>query len=1011
MQQHGARFVSRRKTALVSVLGVLLILAVAGATALALRKPILQAASTYYLEQAGIDAELTISEVGLREVVLKDLRFRNEVFSKAEAHQARIRYTPTDLLSGVLPALEVRGLRLEQDLPTPDATDDNASEPADAQEDPEAVQSPPDLQSLLGGWEPSDIRLRDAQYSLKAQGRTYAVELEGQLQRMEAERHDLQLSIHSVKGSAAKIDGEITLALSRLLPVSGKGWLEAQAPELGAHGRLEISGERTEQSPKLEFEGTLQLQGASWAAHIAGLPAQDEDQETKLSFDGKLHLPAPEEHSQTPLQFATQSRASGQLTLEFSRLALPRQAGRIAARAQGRYTFEEDTLSFELDDTAQIEYEPAEARGSSDSLEDADVSASLLSDTYTLEFVQAAPETPFLHVRDITQSPVVQLSSDMRLTGARSIELTAGLEARYEQNGTHFMVRGREVRVRGLPFDSLGSHEISGDLELSGTPEAYAGHSGLRVDLEGIDSALVTAGRTEGQMVLEFKGEGTRSLKVSLAETGRFSTNGLSLPAGLGIPEVALEVRDSVLSYQNSHKSDPHLTIEGKVDAQPFDFRQLRTGGTPLTGQVGPLSLDFQATHAPGSEAVPLVIASGTLESVRLDEPGLRLENLSLQANYPPGDGDQPLIQLNHGMLISTADPALFSKLELTGHLDKIDEKLTFTLTGQSPANGTRVSVEGKHNLDSGNGTAAITLPSRRFVSGGLQPESLLPSLDMLADVEGDAAINSDITWDDYGLSARGQLYLTDIDFALNDISIEGLSTSLVLDSLLPLRTKQAQSFSIQSIEMGGLDFGNVSGLLALSEGTSALPVFELVSAQAEFTDGRLLIEDARFDLSDNRHSLLLKARDLSIEQLVNLLEIENLQAEGRFSGEIPVTISGSTFEIPEGYLEASREGRIAFKSEEVRSALASGGEAVMLMLDALENFHYDNLRVEIQKPQDGESRLNIELEGRNPDVLDGHPFDLNINMSGNLGPILQAVAQGQRLSQDVLDEMLELVR
>lgn len=981
---------------------------------MALRKPILQAASNYYLEQAGIEGELTIAEVGFQEVVLKDLRFSNEAFSKAEAQQARIRYTPTELLSGVLPAIEVRGLRLEQDLPTPDANDDNASEPAGPQEQPGAVQSTPDPQSLLGGWELSDIHLRDARYSLKARGHTYAVDFEGQLQRMEAERHDLQLSIHSVEGSAAKIDGKMTLALSRLLPVSGEGWLEAQAPELRARGRLEISGERTVQSPRLEFEGTLLLQGASWATHVAGVPAQNEDQETKLSFDGKLHLAAPEEHSQTPLQFATlasQSRASGQLELEVSRLAFPRQAGRVAARAQGRYTFEEGALSFELDDTALIEYEPIEARGSSDSLEDGDVSTRLLSDTYTLEFTQAGAKSPLLHIRDITTAPVVHLSSEIRLTGARSVKLTAGLEARYEHNGTHFMARSREIRVSDLPFGSLGSHEISGALEVSGSPEDYEGRSELRVDLEGVDSALVTAGRTEGHMVLALNGKGTRSLEVRLAETGRFSMNGLSLPAGLGIPQAELVLRDSILRYQKPPERGPHLAIEGNIGAQPFDFRQLRTGGTPLTGQVGALSLDFQATHAPGNDAAPLVTASGELESVRLDDPGVSLENLSLKANYPPGDGDQPLIRLDHGILNSTADPALFMELELTGRLDKIDEELTFALTGQNPANGTRISAEGNHSLESGDGTAAITLPSRRFVSGGLQPEGLFPPLDMLADVEGDAAINLDITWNDYGLGGRAQLYLTEIDFSFNDISIEGLSSSLVLNSLLPLRTEQAQSFSIQSIDMGDLNFTNVSGLLALSEGTSALPVFDLVSAQAEFADGRLLIEDARFDLTDNRHRFLLKARDLSIEQLVNLLEIENLQAQGRFSGEIPVIISGRTFEIPEGYLEASRKGLIAFKSEEVRSALASGGEAVMLMLDALENFHYDNLRLEIQKPPDGESQLNIELEGQNPDVLDGHPFDLNINMSGNLGPILQAVAQGQRLSQDVLDEMLELVR
>ena len=80
-----------------------------------------------------------------------------------------------------------------------------------------------------------------------------------------------------------------------------------------------------------------------------------------------------------------------------------------------------------------------------------------------------------------------------------------------------------------------------------------------------------------------------------------------------------------------------------------------------------------------------------------------------------------------------------------------------------------------------------------------------------------------------------------------------------------------------------------------------------------------------------------------------------------------------------------------------------NSGEQVALTVNALEDFRYDSLSIGIDQPEDGALTLAIGLEGANPAVLDGYPFRFNINLSGELAPILEAVREGRRIGAELL--------
>ncbi|WP_022726969.1 YdbH domain-containing protein [Fodinicurvata sediminis] len=1005
---------SRRKKGLFTVLALLGVILIASAGTVALRKPVLQWAADHYLQQAGIPAKLTVAEVGLKQAVIEDLHIRNEMLERISADQLIIRYNPGDLLSGVLPELELHGLDVLQEHTDRQNNGSSASLDGEGAPQEDSIPSP---QDLVGNWEVSDIQLQNAEYTLVHEGKRYSLSMDALLRRTSSGKHDLQLTFHEIDDSESRVTGTIALNLTDLLPVAMEGNLEVAVPKMGIEGEMSFSGREISDSPDLNLNGTVQITKGEWEDWVDDLPIQDEQMQGILSLNGNLRLPEA-----TVLAGASEGiedwvkaiYAKGKIGLEVSKLSTPIDRRFMDASMSADFLLEGAKYALFPKDPARLSLTSKKHKpglrpdGAKSGTEE------LLADSYSLHLSEAPGDRAFIEVSGLDGTPRIEFSTNAELEGTQGEQLSGRLSGHILPKEKQLKARVENLLVESLPLKQLGTHRISGSASLSGTFESYNGHATLSAVSEGFSTPYASTGRSTAELSIEFSGETSRKLEVAVLEPGTVNAKGLSLPAGLEIPESEIRIDQlTALFLRNEGDSDFNLGINGAAELKEQRFRQFRANGAPLTGQLQPLSVDFEMTHdtsLPSGQS-PAFSATGNLEETTLDEPALSLSGLDFEAQYPLPQQDTPLLQVNKGLMSSTADPPLFTPLELTGQVFLRSESLVYSLAGENPYSKANIIAEGSHSLETGNGGLNLSLPSHRFLIDGLQPSGLFPVLDMLDEVEGDAALNLNISWNDYGLNGRGQLYLNGLDFDVFDTSIKNLDSALGVGSLLPLRTAEPQAFRIETASIGNILLSEISGRLELAKGETNLPVVIIENLHAAFAEGDLRIDSSEFDLSNNRHNLVLRLEDISIAQLVDLIDIEDLDADGRFTGEIPVTINGGTFEIADGHLESSQNGQISFKSEKVRSALASGGQAVSLMMDALENFHYDRLRLDIHKPAEGESRLAIKLEGQNPDVLDGHPFDLNINLSGNLAPLLQAISEGRRLSRNILDDMLELVQ
>ncbi|MEM7446136.1 MAG: YdbH domain-containing protein, partial [Pseudomonadota bacterium] len=82
--------------------------------------------------------------------------------------------------------------------------------------------------------------------------------------------------------------------------------------------------------------------------------------------------------------------------------------------------------------------------------------------------------------------------------------------------------------------------------------------------------------------------------------------------------------------------------------------------------------------------------------------------------------------------------------------------------------------------------------------------------------------------------------------------------------------------------------------------------------------------------------------------------------------------------------------GILRYKPTTVPDVLRAGGESVGIMLQALENFHYDALEITLDGDTDGATAIGLHLKGANPDLYDGHPVEFNLNLEGNLANLLR---------------------
>ena len=237
------------------------------------------------------------------------------------------------------------------------------------------------------------------------------------------------------------------------------------------------------------------------------------------------------------------------------------------------------------------------------------------------------------------------------------------------------------------------------------------------------------------------------------------------------------------------------------------------------------------------------------------------------------------------------------------------------------------------------------------------------------------------------GILPHLNIALKNVNVSSDLFHVTDMSTHLSLDSLMPISSKMNQSLTVKEIALKNTILKDGKILYSLSPDG----FLTLNSVTFGAFDGRVQGRDfkylARGDLSQG---MAFKAvfQGLNLAPLINMADMDSFKAEGSLSGEGHFSIGPQGLEIYSVSMKNDKPGLLNYKAPPA----AVQGDA-KIYLDALAGFKYNTLKVDVQGVQDRQNDLNaqIYIKGNNPNLLNGYPFEFNINTTGQLHDVIRS--------------------
>jgi hypothetical protein len=329
-------------------------------------------------------------------------------------------------------------------------------------------------------------------------------------------------------------------------------------------------------------------------------------------------------------------------------------------------------------------------------------------------------------------------------------------------------------------------------------------------------------------------------------------------------------------------------------------------------------------------------------------------------------------------------------------------DRIGFDLELARTAGAVAIRMVGAHDLASGEGRAEVELPPVDFAPGGLQPAGLSPLLaDLAADVSGRLAMDGAVRWGaGAGVPADLDLLVENLAFTSGPARFEQVNGVIALDRLVPPSTPPGQQLAVGLIDIG---LPLTDGLLTFDLERDQLAVEQL---RWQFAKGQIRAAPFTIGSAAVGFSTTLTAERLSLDEIFALTQLDGLSGEGTMHGTLPITVAGAEATIEDGELVSDGPGWVRYRPGEAPAAFQAGGENVNLLLQALENFRYETLRLTVDGRTDAEMDVGLHISGANPELYDGYPIEFNLNLEGALANVLRSGLAGYRIPDRIRERM-----
>jgi hypothetical protein len=591
---------------------------------------------------------------------------------------------------------------------------------------------------------------------------------------------------------------------------------------------------------------------------------------------------------------------------------------------------------------------------------------------------------------------------ETRVVGGVEVTLPVGtIELEADGNTTATLGRGIErfdIAVLDATFAAIPTKFgiASGDIlatDISGKGDTLSGVVAGEMSISAVSARRVSARQISANIDGEFQ-KTADEVSLAISPGGSVTARDVRLPGRNALPGTTR------ITFAGGTQN---LTLNRHTGEFSADVR-LDPGAVDLRVAPRTFGITHGAVAVSGSWPGLLKIDAKNFGS-RLDkEKSIEIADLSLRAD---GKSSDAVVAIT----VRDARPKLpgltLPSFDGTGKIFRrgpdLDGEIELIAAGGQPS----LRARGRHSLKTGQGEGEILDARLRFAPGVLQPVDINPAMTQtIENVFATISLRGPVTWDGGAVTPELTLKIEELAAAAKNFELFDANVTAVLTGAPALASPAGQQFSGQ-VRVGRLDPVPFDISFQLAPGQSGLaPQLVVEQLAVELAEGRLTTE--RFTLTPPSidADVTVRVAGADLARVFEVIGVAGIGGTGRIGGEIPLKVRGNQVAVNGGRLTNDGPGKVFYDFAALPEPLIDRDDTVTLALQALSNFDYDDLQVEMDKALDGPGKLTLRLTGANPDVLESHPFIFNISLESNFDRLAALVLEGLTTSQGLLRAM-----
>lgn len=176
----------------------------------------------------------------------------------------------------------------------------------------------------------------------------------------------------------------------------------------------------------------------------------------------------------------------------------------------------------------------------------------------------------------------------------------------------------------------------------------------------------------------------------------------------------------------------------------------------------------------------------------------------------------------------------------------------------------------------------------------------------------------------------------------------------------------------------------------------------ELENCELNALGGALRLGAGHFTWTTGDGYLPLAVDGVELNAVLALMQDPGLSGTGLLSGSLPLSLRDGTASVHEGWVAARHPGGTLHYIAAPEQLAAMTQPQLQLAFSALADLRYERLTSRIDYQEGGELVLGISVRGRSPELEDGRPVELNLNVTQNLLTLLRSLQFADQIDAEI---------